>query len=49
MKKYYVNVRYEVVIPVEVIANDEDEAMDLAYDEVDEYSLNEGIISDPRI
>ena len=41
-KKFSVNVHYDVVIPTKVFAESEEEAIDLAIDEADMMSLNEG-------
>lgn len=41
-KKFMVNVHYDVMFPVEVYAETEEEALDLAYNESCEMSLNEG-------
>ncbi len=41
MKKYYMNVHYDVVIPVEIIADNEDEAMEKVTYAADTISLND--------
>lgn len=41
-KKYTVNVHYDVVLTTEVFAENEEQALDLAVDNTDQMSLNEG-------
>lgn len=40
-KKFFVNVHYDVVVPVEVFADSEDNALDLAVDKASYMSLND--------
>lgn len=41
-KKYYVDVHYEVILPTEVIAESEQEAIDMAIEELTDEDLNDG-------
>lgn len=44
MKKYTINVHYDVVLSVEVIAEDEETAYELASEEASNMSLDEGYV-----
>jgi len=43
-KKFTVNIQYNVTIPVEVYAETTEDALDFAYNEASEMSLNDGIV-----
>lgn len=44
MKKYAVNVHYDAIISVEVIAENEEQAIELAIDKASVISLNEAVV-----
>lgn len=46
MKKYYVNVHYDVVIPMQVVAVSEDDAIKTAIMESENVSLDNAEVTD---
>lgn len=47
-KKYYVNVHYDVVLQAEVIAESEEQAMELAKQQTETTSLEDGDVVDVK-